>query len=104
MDIFVFPSHAESFGIALIEAMAMAKPCVCSNADGVLDIAVDGESALFFKNKDADDLFDKLIMLIESDELRKNLSAAARKRVADKFDIEKFTERLLEIYKRTQPQ
>jgi glycosyltransferase involved in cell wall biosynthesis len=37
MDIFVFPSHAESFGIALIEAMAMCKAAVCSNSDGVLD-------------------------------------------------------------------
>lgn len=102
MDVFVFPSHAESFGIALIEAMAMGKPCVCSNADGVLDIAVDGESALFFKNRDAEDLFDKLVVLIESDELRRKLSVAARKRVAEKFDIEKFTERLLEIYKQAQ--
>lgn len=102
MDIFVFPSHAESFGIALIEAMAMGKPCACSNVDGVLDIAVDGQSALFFKNRDAEDLFNNLVVLIESNELRKKLSAAARKRVAEKFDIEKFTERLLEIYKQPQ--
>jgi len=51
MDIFVFPSHAEAFGIALAEAMSMGKPSVCSNAEGVLDIAVDGVTSLFFEIK-----------------------------------------------------
>jgi glycosyltransferase involved in cell wall biosynthesis len=41
MDIFVFPSHAEAFGIALIEAMAMQLPTVSANAEGVLDISID---------------------------------------------------------------
>ena len=50
-DIFVFPSHAESFGIALAEAMAMGKPSVCSNAEGILDIAIDKETSLLFENK-----------------------------------------------------
>ena len=59
LDIFVFPSHAESFGIALAEAMAVGKPSVCSNAEGVLDIAVDGETSLLFENKNAEDLTKK---------------------------------------------
>ena len=48
-DIFVFPSHAEAFGIALAEAMAVGIPSVCSNAEGVLDIAVDGETSLIIR-------------------------------------------------------
>ncbi|HKI78058.1 MAG TPA: glycosyltransferase, partial [Ignavibacteriaceae bacterium] len=32
MDIFIFPSHAESFGLALAEAMAMELPSVSSNS------------------------------------------------------------------------
>jgi glycosyltransferase involved in cell wall biosynthesis len=99
MDIFVFPSHAEAFGIALAEALAMGKPSVCSNADGVLDIAVDGESSLLFENKNAEDLVKKISRLIESTDLRRQFSIAARKRAVRHFDIEKLTGKVIEIYK-----
>ncbi|RPI76453.1 MAG: glycosyltransferase family 1 protein, partial [Ignavibacteriales bacterium] len=38
MDIFAFPSHSESFGTALIEAMAMGKAAVATNSHGIPDI------------------------------------------------------------------
>lgn len=98
-DIFVFPSHAEAFGIALAEAMAMGKPSVCSNAEGVLDIAVDGETSLLFANKNPEDLTKKISSLIESSEMRKSFSKAARIRAAKYFDIEKLTEDVINIYK-----
>ncbi|NWF89702.1 MAG: glycosyltransferase family 4 protein [Ignavibacteriaceae bacterium] len=98
MDIFVFPSHAEAFGIALAEALAMGKPSVCSNADGVLDIAVDGETSLLFLNKNANDLIIKTSALIESSDLRTKFSIAARKRAIEFFDLEKLTNKVVEIY------
>lgn len=98
MDIFAFPSHSEAFGIALVEAMAMEKPSVCSRADGVLDIAVDGETAYLFENKNAADLKAKLKLLIDSEETRKRFGLNARKRVLENFDVEIITERVLRIY------
>ena len=100
MDIFVFPSHAEAFGIALAEALAMGKPSVCSNAEGILDIAIDKETSLLFENKNAEDLIKKISVLIDSSDLRSNFSAAARKRASQYFDIEKLTDKAVEIYKR----
>lgn len=100
MDIFVFPSHAEAFGIALAEAMAMGKPSVCSNAEGILDIAVDGETSLLFENKNADDLIKKISALIESSELRNKFSVAARKRAVENFDLEKLTNKVISIYQK----
>jgi glycosyltransferase involved in cell wall biosynthesis len=99
MDIFVFPSHAEAFGIALAEALAMGKPSVCSNADGVLDIAVDGETSLLFENKNADDLVRKISRLIESPILRQQFSIAARKRAIENFNLEKLTDNVIAVYK-----
>jgi glycosyltransferase involved in cell wall biosynthesis len=98
MDIFAFPSHSEAFGIALVEAMAMKKPSVCSNSDGVLDIAVDGETSLLFENKNYNDLKDKLKVLIESKDLQRRFGENARKRVLEKFGLEKLTDQLLQIY------
>ncbi|QQS35902.1 MAG: glycosyltransferase family 4 protein [Ignavibacteriales bacterium] len=98
MDIFVMPSHAEAFGIALAEAMSMGIPSVCADAEGLLDIAVDGSTSLLFEVKTGDSLKEKLIRLIESPSLRKSFSAASRERAVDKFEIEKLTDRVLDIY------
>jgi glycosyltransferase involved in cell wall biosynthesis len=98
MDIFAFPSHSEAFGIALVEAMAMKKPSVCSKAEGVLDIAVDGQTSYLFENKNAADLKAKLKLLIDSEETRKRFGENARKRVIENFEIQRVTDKVLKIY------
>jgi len=101
MDIFVFPSHNEAFGISLAEAMAMGKPSVCSNTDGVLDIAVDEVTSLLFETKNAYELQLKIEKLINSNELRKKLGEAARKHAVENFDLEILTDKVINIYKNT---
>jgi len=101
MDIFIFPSHAEAFGISLVEAMSMGKPSVCSNSDGVLDIAVDGVTSYMFEKQNWEDLTDKIDLLIQSPKVRTELGKAARKRVVELFDIEVFTDKLIDIYTKT---
>ncbi len=99
MDIFVFPSHAEAFGLALIEAMAMAKPSVSAGSDGVLDITIDNETGLFFKPKNANDLTERLALLISDQDKRKILGDNAVKRVKDNFDLELVTQQTIKLYK-----
>ncbi|WP_337865342.1 glycosyltransferase family 4 protein [Ignavibacterium sp.] len=101
MDIFVFPSHAEAFGIALAEAHSMRLPSVCSNSDGVLDIAVDGETALIFETKNTDDLSAKLKHLINNPQLRKQLGINARKRAVELFDLNVIMNTTIELYKKS---
>ena len=101
MDIFVFPSHAEAFGIALVEAMSMGKPSVCSASDGVLDIAVDNDTSLLFEKKNVHDLIIKIEQLINGDELRVCLGNNARTRAVENFDLEILTNKVVDIYDRT---
>ena len=99
MDIFIFPSHAEAFGVALVEAMAMAKPSVSTSSDGILDITVDNETGYLFKKDDQADLKNKLELLINSPEKRRTLGKAARQRVLEQFDSQKLMDGLVELYK-----
>lgn len=99
MDIFAFPSHSEAFGIALAEAMAIGKPSVCSNSDGVLDIAVDKVTSFLFKKQDYIDLKTKLDLLIASPELRSRFGEEARKRIVENFNTEHLTDKTITIYK-----
>lgn len=98
LDIFAFPSHAEAFGLALIEAMSMRLPSVCSNSDGVLDIAIDNGTSLLFQKENNDDLKLKLSELITHPEKRLQLGNAARQRVIKYFSKELITSQLINIY------
>ncbi len=98
MDIFVFPSHAEAFGIALIEAMAMGKPTVCSASDGVLDIAVDDETSYLFEKENVKELKESIGKLIDNPDKRIVFAEAARERVLKNFDINSVTDRVCNLY------
>jgi glycosyltransferase involved in cell wall biosynthesis len=98
MDIFIFPSHAEAFGIALIEAMAMQKPSVCSASEGVLDIAVDNQTSFLFEKRNAAELKDKIKILINNADKRKAFALAARERVLDNFNLDAVTDRICNLY------
>ena len=99
MDIFVFPSQAEAFGVALVEAMAMSKASVSTNSDGVLDITADNQTGLLFEKNNVEDLIDKLELLINSPDLRAQFGKAARDRVLNKFNSAIQLDKLIEIYR-----
>lgn len=101
MDIFAFPSHSEAFGIALVEAMSMAKPVVCSNSDGVLDIVIDNETGYFFQKQNASDLAEKLRLLILSKDKREQFGLSGRKRAVEYFDVEYLTDKVIDIYQQS---
>lgn len=100
MDIFIFPSHAEAFGIALVEALSMGVPSVCSDSDGVLDIAVEGVTSLLFKKKDSADLAIKIEMLIKDPDRRKHFGEASRKRAKELFDIKFIMDQTIAFYEK----
>ena len=97
-DIFAFPSHDEAFGIALIEAMSMKLPTVCTNYGGVLDIAVNGKTSLLFQRKNEYDLEQKLNLLINDPIRRKQFGVAARNHVERYFSKDSFIKKLKIIY------
>lgn len=97
-DLLAFPSHAESFGVVLIEAMAMELPVVATNCDGVLDIVVGGETGLYVPPRESAELASALLRLIDDPALRRRLGLAGRKRVLELFDRRTQIDRLERIY------
>ena len=73
-DVFVLPSLSEGFPNVILEAMASGLPVVCSNVGGLKEIIKDGENGLFAKSKNVDELGDKIITILNDDELRKKMA------------------------------
>ncbi len=84
-DLFVFPSLFEGTGVALLEAMAMAKPIVASDAPAIVEVVGDG--AVLVPRGDADRLAEAVITLASRPDLWPALGARARQRVEARFDI-----------------
>jgi glycosyltransferase involved in cell wall biosynthesis len=100
MDIFVFPSHEESFGITLTEAMALGLPSVASKKAGVLDIVSDGETGLLVEPKNASSLAEEIKKLIDNPQLRSQFGKSAEKRAKEIFNAEDELNILEEFYGR----
>jgi len=87
-DILVFPSHDESFGITLIEAMAMEVPVIASNNSGIPDIVKDGVTGILIPPKQPDKIADSLFYLLNNWEKRVYLGQNGRRCIEDKFNAE----------------
>lgn len=77
--VFVFPSLAEGFSLALLEAMATGLPLVTTPVGAAPDLLEDNVSALFVPAGDAASLAAALRRLLADLELRERLGRGARK-------------------------
>ena len=78
--------------------MSMRLPSVCSNSDGVLDIAINNKTSLLFQKENYHDLVLKLSELITHPGERIQLGTAARQRVIKNFSNKLITSQLINIY------
>lgn len=75
LDVFVFPSLYEGFGLPPLEAMACGVPVVLTDSGGVREFAVDGENCLMVPPGDAGALAGAIRRVAESPRLRESLSS-----------------------------
>ena len=97
-DIFCSPATGrESFGIALIEAMAVGKPIVASNIDGYASVMTHGAEGLLVPPKDKKALAQALISLMTNESLRQQMGARGRL-TAEGYDWKHIAQRVLDYY------
>ncbi len=88
-DAFLMPSASETYGLAALEAMACNVPVICSDIGGLPELVTHGESGFLCPLGDVDAFTECARRILTDDELHARMSAAARKRAEDHFDIEK---------------
>ena len=96
-DLSVFPSLWEGTPITAFEALAMGKPIVSTDADGLVDILSDDHDAVIVPKRDAAALADKIVWAMDHPEERMRLSAAARG-TGRQYDIDVFVRKMERLY------
>jgi len=87
-DVFLHPAVSEGFCNAVLEAQAMRLPVVCTDADGLRENVVDGETGWVVPRRDPGALAERLVEAARDPEGRERMGRAGRARVLERFGLE----------------
>jgi glycosyltransferase involved in cell wall biosynthesis len=98
MDICIFPSIHESFGVAVIEALACEKPVVATNVGGFAEIIKNRQTGLLTEPRNPESIAEAVTHLINNPDIGKKLAKAGREDVVKRFEWERCVDRMEQIY------
>jgi glycosyltransferase involved in cell wall biosynthesis len=84
-EIFVLPSRAESFGIAVAEALACKKPVVATAVGGIPEIIEDGKTGILVEPDNPGRLAEGLAAVLTDTVLRETIAANGYRTVVQRF-------------------
>ncbi|WP_141431119.1 glycosyltransferase family 1 protein [Bacillus sp. 03113] len=93
---FVFPSIYEGFGLPPLEAMSTGCPVIVSNFGPMPEVS--GEAAIYFDPKSPDELAEKIIYVMNNDQVKKELKIKGLEQ-AKKFSWQTSADQLLKYTK-----
>jgi phosphatidylinositol alpha-1,6-mannosyltransferase len=91
-DVFVMANRletsgdVESFGMVFTEANAVGKPVVGGKTGGTDEAIIDGKTGFLVNPDSADEVSDRLLLLLKNEDLCKGMGAAGLARVLSSFD------------------
>ena len=97
-DLFCIPSFAEGIPVVLMEAMAMAIPCVTTRVAGIPELIRDGIDGLLVAPSDVDGLVEALARLMADAAMRERIAKSGRLRVLEQYDLRQNVEKLAAIF------
>ncbi|MFH7819417.1 N-acetyl-alpha-D-glucosaminyl L-malate synthase BshA [Neobacillus thermocopriae] len=97
-DLMLLLSEKESFGLAVLEAMACGVPCIGTNIGGIPEVIEHGKTGYICELGDIEDISNKAIALLNDLNLHQQFSMNAQEAVASRFKTERIVEQYEELY------
>lgn len=98
MDVFVFPSYREGFGVSIMEAAAMELPVICTDISGCNELIKNGYNGILIKPKSTSDLLVALQSFIDNPEQIKQMGAVTRNYILNKYNQKDVWKEALNTY------
>ena len=98
IDIYAFPSLAELFPFAILEAMAAGKPIVATNVGGVPEAVIDGVNGYMVPPRDPTSLAKAILRLINDPDKAREMGLKGRRLVEQRFSMDVITRKLNDVY------
>jgi glycosyltransferase involved in cell wall biosynthesis len=98
IDVFVMPSLWEGQPIALLEALAMGKPCIVSDVDGIPEIITNGVNGYLVKRTDVAGLTQTMNKALDNPEILQQLASAGVSTITEKFLAQNMAKAIADIY------
>jgi len=94
-SVYVLPSYREGTRRTVLEAMAMGRAVITTDAPGCRETVVDGLNGKLVAVKSINELADAMVKLIENPKLIKQYGTQSRRMVEDKYDVHKDNDYML---------
>ena len=98
MDVFVSASETESFGLAIVEAMAAGTAVVATATEGAQEVIEDQKTGLLVPIGDVERIARSVVNLLSDPEKRERLTTESVKSVAKKFSLTRMVDDIEKIY------
>jgi glycosyltransferase involved in cell wall biosynthesis len=100
LDVVALTSRNEGSPVALIEAMASARPVISTQVGGVPDVVVDGVTGLTVPSGDAQAMGQGILRMLRDRDLADRLAAAGRRHVYPRYDSSRLVSDVRNLYVR----
>lgn len=98
MDVFVSASETESFGLAIVEAMAAETAVVATATEGAQEVIEDQKTGLLVPIGDVERIAEAVIELLANPQKRRELAAHAKQSANERFSLSRMVDEIEKIY------
>ena len=81
-DVFVLPTLEDTWGVVVLEAMALGKPVLCSKWAGAAEMGIEGENGYLFEPQQPEELAEVMRRFIEQPNLSKSMGDKSQQLMA----------------------